>query len=95
MYAYEYILNAGVDLSSHTFGTERDGQMRFLFDTSLWAALEEDDAAQEDDEDKIETLEAGVSMRMCAGPGVFASSHFLRARCSMVVSLFPFQKRKF
>jgi hypothetical protein len=95
MFAYEYILNAGVDLSSHTFGTERDGQMRFLFDTSLWAALEEDDAAQEDDEDKIETLEAGVCMCMCAGPGVFASSHCLRARCSMVVSLFPFKKKKF
>ena len=50
--------------------------MRFLFDTSLWAALEEDDAAQGDDEDKIETLEAGVCMCMCAGPGVFACANF-------------------
>ena len=81
-----------MDLSSHTFGTERDGQMRFLFDTSLWAALEEDDDAQEDDEDKIETLEAGVCMCMCAGPGVFVCvnfPNFLAWRWSMVATHFP------
>lgn len=51
---------AGVNLSDHPFGMELDGTSRFLFDSSLWEKLEEDDEKQEDEDDKIEMISRGV-----------------------------------
>jgi len=48
----------GVDLTSHRFGSPEGGLPRFLFDTSLWETLEQDDGAQEDEEDTIEITPA-------------------------------------
>ena len=69
-----------MDLSNHSFGKEQDG--RYLFDTSLWAALEEDDAQQEDDEDKIETVPFGASApRTLRAPTTLLSLSSFSSRC--------------
>ena len=64
--AGQHVAVAGVDLSNHTFGaTQGDGNPpRFLFDTTLWAAIERDDEEQDDEDDKIEMVNAGTCARM-------------------------------
>ena len=54
------ILAAGVDLSGHSFGEEQGGQTRYLFDTSLWSTLQDDDNDQDDEEDKVEMVPFGA-----------------------------------